>query len=45
MIWGIHISRAVYVAADLGIADRLASGPASAAELAAASPRDRCRDQ
>lgn len=37
MIWGIHISRAVYVAAELGIADRLASGPASAAELAAAT--------
>jgi SAM-dependent methyltransferase len=37
MIWGIHISRAVYVAAELGIADRLASGPASSAELAAAT--------
>ena len=34
MIWGIHISRAVYVAAELGIADRLASGPMSSAELA-----------
>ncbi len=37
MIWGIHISRAVYVAAELGIADRLASGPMSSAELAGAT--------
>jgi hypothetical protein len=37
MIWGIHISRAVYVAAELGIADRLASGPMSSAELAKAT--------
>jgi O-methyltransferase domain/Dimerisation domain len=37
MISGLHISRAVYVAAELGIADRLAGGPASAAELAAAT--------
>ena len=37
MIWGIHISRAVYVAAELGIADRLAGGPMSSAELAAAT--------
>jgi hypothetical protein len=34
MIWGIHISRAIYVAAELGIADRLAAGPLSSAELA-----------
>src|ERR1700691_4065829 len=34
MIWGIHISRAVYVAAELGIADLLADGPMSAADLA-----------
>ena len=37
MISGIHISRAVYVAAELGIADRLAGGAASSAELAAAT--------
>jgi SAM-dependent methyltransferase len=37
MIWGIHISRAVYVAAELGIADRLASGPMSSADLATAT--------
>ena len=29
MIWGMHISRAVYVAAELGIADLLADGPVS----------------
>ena len=34
MIWGIHISRAIYLAAELGIADRLAAGPLSSAELA-----------
>jgi hypothetical protein len=34
MISGIHISRAIYVAAELGIADRLAAGPLSSAELA-----------
>jgi hypothetical protein len=34
MIWGIHISRAIYVAAELGIADRLAAGPLNSAELA-----------
>jgi O-methyltransferase domain len=34
MIWGVHSSRAVYVAARLGIADLLADGPVSAAELA-----------
>ena len=37
MIWGIHISRAIYVAAELGIADRLASGPMTAAQLAQAT--------
>jgi SAM-dependent methyltransferase len=37
MIWGIHISRAVYVAAELGIADMLANGPMTAAELAQAT--------
>jgi SAM-dependent methyltransferase len=34
MIWGIHISRAVYVVAELGIADRLAAGPMNSADLA-----------
>jgi O-methyltransferase domain/Dimerisation domain len=34
MIWGTHISRAVYVAAELGIADLLADGPLSSRELA-----------
>src|SRR3984885_13685521 len=34
MIWGIHISRAIYVVAELGIADRLGGGPLSSAELA-----------
>jgi hypothetical protein len=37
MIWGIHISRAVYVVAKLGIADLLADGPASSKELARAT--------
>jgi hypothetical protein len=37
MIWGIHISRAVYVMAELGIADVLANGPMTAAELAQAT--------
>jgi len=37
MIWGLHISRAVYVVAELGIADMLASGPMTAAELARAT--------
>ena len=37
MIWGIHISRAVYVAAELGIADLLAGGPVTAAQLARAT--------
>ena len=34
MIWGIHVSRAVYAVTELGIADRLAGGPVSCAELA-----------
>ena len=34
LIWGIHISRAVYAAAELGIADLLAEGPVSTEELA-----------
>jgi hypothetical protein len=34
MIWGTHISRAVYVAAELGVADLLADGALSAGELA-----------
>jgi SAM-dependent methyltransferase len=37
MIWGIHISRAVYVAAELGIADLLAGGPMTAVQLAQAT--------
>lgn len=40
MIWGIHISRAVYVAAKLGIADLLAGGPASSKQLARATGTD-----
>jgi hypothetical protein len=34
MIWGLHVSRAVYAAAELGVADLLADGPVSCAELA-----------
>jgi SAM-dependent methyltransferase len=37
MIWGTHISRAIYVAAELGIADLLADGPVSSADLARAT--------
>src|ERR1700684_1499747 len=37
MIWGIHSSRAVYVAAKLGIADLLADGPVSTGEVALAT--------
>lgn len=37
MIWGIHISRAVYVAAELRLADLLADGPASCTKLAQAT--------
>ena len=34
MIWGVHISAAVFAAAKLGIADMLATGPMTASELA-----------
>ena len=34
MIWGMHVSRAIYVVTELGIPDRLADGPVSCAELA-----------
>jgi hypothetical protein len=34
MIQGLHISRAIYVAAKLGIADLLANGPRSSGDLA-----------
>ena len=37
MIWSVHISRAVYVAAELGVADLLAGGPMTAAQLAQAT--------
>lgn len=37
MIWGTQISRAVYAAVELGIVDRLADGPLTAAELAGAT--------
>jgi SAM-dependent methyltransferase len=37
MICGIHVSRAIYVAAELGIADLLAAGPVSSARLAEAT--------
>jgi SAM-dependent methyltransferase len=37
MAWGIHISRAVYVMAELGIADLLAGGSMTAAQLAQAT--------
>ena len=37
LIWGIHMSRAVYVVAALGIADLLAGGPMTAAQLAQAT--------
>jgi hypothetical protein len=37
MISGIHISRVVYVAAELGLADRLAGGPMNSTELAQAT--------
>jgi hypothetical protein len=40
MIWGIHISRAVYVAAELDLADRLAGGPMTSTELAQATQTD-----
>ncbi len=37
MICGIHVSRAVYVAAELGLADRLADGQMTSAGLAEAT--------
>ena len=40
MIWGLHISRAVYLAAELGIADLLAGGKRTAADLAEATQTD-----
>jgi SAM-dependent methyltransferase len=41
MIWGLHISRAVYLAAELGIADLLTAGPRTAAALARATRTDK----
>jgi hypothetical protein len=40
MIWGIHVSRAVYAVAELGIADRVADGPVSCTELARGTGAD-----
>ncbi len=40
MIWGTHISRALYAVAELGIADHLAGGPVSCAELATGTGAD-----
>jgi len=40
MIWGLHISRAVYLAAELGIADLLATGPRTTTELARTTQAD-----
>ena len=40
MIWGTHVSRALYAVAELGIADRLAGGPVSCAELARGTGSD-----
>ena len=37
MIWGVHISRAVYLAVELGVADLLAGGPMTAPQLARAT--------
>jgi O-methyltransferase domain len=34
LIWGVHVSRAVYAVAELGIADLLTGGPVSTEELA-----------
>jgi hypothetical protein len=34
MIWGIHVSRAIYVMSELGIADLMAEGPQTAQEVA-----------
>ncbi len=50
MIWGLHISRAIYVTAELSIADLLADGPVSSMPgpspptcPRATSPLRRCR--
>jgi len=40
MIWGLHISRAVHLAAELGVADQLAGGEQTAAALAGATKTD-----
>jgi hypothetical protein len=40
MIWGLHTSRAVYLAAELGIADLLAAGPRTTVALARATQAD-----
>jgi len=40
MIWGLHISRAIYLAAELGIADLLAAGPRTTAALARTTQTD-----
>lgn len=37
MIWGLHISRAIYVMAELGVADLLADGQMTAGQLAEAT--------
>jgi SAM-dependent methyltransferase len=37
LVWGMHISRAIYAVAELGIADLLAAGPVSSAELSRAT--------
>jgi SAM-dependent methyltransferase len=40
MIGGVHVSQAVYVAAELGVADLLAAGPMTAGQLAVATATD-----
>jgi orsellinic acid C2-O-methyltransferase len=40
MIWGLHTSRAVYLAAELGVADLLAQGKRTAMALAEATQTD-----
>ena len=37
MIWGLHVSRALYVVAALGVPDMLAGGPMTAGQLAEAA--------
>jgi len=37
MVWGMHISRSVYAVAELGVADLLANGPVSSADLSRAT--------